>query len=104
MTLTGTVEEVIKHQCRRQGKGIHLALEAGGESVEVHLGPAAFLEDQGFRFEEGDQIEVTGSRSMPCGTEGILARLVKSNGELLTLRDSEGVPAWEGRRHGRGWR
>lgn len=121
-TVKGTVEEVKSVTGRRGWSGTHLILrtetnitdvqesiEKGkvvNESikkedgtVDVHLGPAAFLKDKGFTFAKGDKVEVTGARTSFGNSEAVIAREVKRGSETLTLRDAQGFPKWSG-----GWR
>jgi hypothetical protein len=75
-----------------------LIVKTDKETLEVHLGPTAFLEKEKFTFAKGDQIEVTGSKVKIEGADALIAREVKKGGKTLTLRDAQGVPAWSGGR------
>jgi hypothetical protein len=97
VTVKGTVEEVKSFTGRRGWSATHLTLKSGEETLDVHLGPAAFLKQQGFEFAKGDEIEVTGSKVKFAGGDAIIAREVKKGGETLTLRDSQGIPKWSRR-------
>lgn len=98
-TVKGVVMEVKTITGRRGWNGTHLTLKAEGKSVDVHLGPAAFLKEKGFSFTKGDQIEVTGAKTQNGNSEAIIAREVKKDGKTLVLRNAQGVPEWAG-----GWR
>ncbi len=105
ITILGTVAEVIPHECHMSGMGIHLAVTTENEVTVVRLGPSTYFEDQGVDFVEGDLVEITGVMSSGCDdSEGLLARIVKLNGVVLTLRDPDGVPAWSGEGRGKGLR
>ncbi len=95
-TISGAVEDVQQHPGRRGNTGTDLVLKTAQGSVEVYLGPTAFLSQEGFSFAKGDTIEVTGSRVTIKGEEGIIAREVKQSGKTLVLRDASGKPAWSG--------
>jgi hypothetical protein len=100
-TVKGTVEEVKQVSGPRGGPGgAHLILKTDKETLEVRLGPTAFLEKEKFTFTKGDQIEVTGSKVKIEGANALIAREVKKGGKTLTLRDAQGVPAWSGGRRG----
>jgi hypothetical protein len=100
-TVKGTVEEVKQVPGRRGASdGTHLILKTDKETLEVHLGPTAFLESQKFTFVKGDQIEVIGSKVKVGGADALLAREVKKGDKTLTLRNAQGVPAWSGGRRG----
>jgi len=97
-TVKGTVEEVRTVTGRGGWNGIHLTLKAEGKTLDVHVGPAAFLKEKGFTFAKGDQIGVTGAKTQFGGTEAIIAREVKKGSETLVLRDAQGIPEWSGGR------
>lgn len=82
--------------------GVHLLVKTEKDEVEVHLGPAWFVESQDEKLAVGDRVEVTGSRVTIAGEPAILAAEVKRGDEVLTLRDvANGMPLWAGwrRRH-----
>ena len=99
VTVTGTVEQV-RQLARGSGwGGTHLILKTDNGTLDVHLGPSSFLAEQHFSFAKGDRIEVTGSKVKYAGTDALLAREVKKDGKVLTLRDPNGIPEWSrGRR------
>ena len=97
VTLKGTVEAVNTVTGRRGWSAIHLTFKAGEDTFDVHLGPAAFLKQQGFEFAKGDPIEVTGSKVKLANGDAIIAREVMKGDETLTLRDTQGIPKWSGR-------
>jgi hypothetical protein len=47
---------------RGGGYGMHLLLKTAEETVEVHLGPEWYLEEQNFSVEPGDRVKIKGSR------------------------------------------
>jgi hypothetical protein len=96
-TVKGTVEEVKTVSGRRGWHGIHLMLKTEDKTLDVHLGPEAFLKEKGFSFAKGDELEVLGSRTTYRGGEAIIAREVKKGGETLVLRNEQGIPQWSGR-------
>lgn len=121
-TVKGTVEEVKAVTGRRGWNGTHLTLKVQpratdiqeqiqegkvvsetvkkeDRTIDVHLGPAAFLKERGFRLTKGDQIEVTGATAEFGNSDALIAREVKKGGETLVLRDAQGIPKWSG-----GWR
>ena len=98
-TVKGAVEEVKTITGRRAWNGTHLTLKTGDKSIDVHLGPAAFLKEKRFSFAKGDQIEVTGAKTEFGGSEAIIAREVKKGEKTLVLRNEQGIPQWSrGRR------
>jgi hypothetical protein len=79
--------------------GVHVTLATDTDTVAVHLGPAWYIDAQTPRLEKDDHVEVEGSRVAIDGKPAIIARQVRKNGQTLTLRNADGVPAWAG--HGR---
>lgn len=101
MTLSGQVtkaENVLPtgRSGRRGMGGLHLELKSGGETVVVHLGPAAFVKEKGFTVAVGDRLDITGSRVTLDGNVVVLARQIKKDDRTLTLRDASGRPLWSG--------
>lgn len=99
VTLKGTVDEVKEVECDTCGMtGTHLMLKTAADSMEVMLGPTAFLKERGITLAQGDEIEVTGAKIKTDGKQELLAREVKKGNETFTLRDRNGRPMWAGKR------
>ena len=94
VTLRGTITKVETQTGRMGWDGTHLVVSFDAETLTVHVGPSNYLEQQGFSFVTGDQIEVTGSRIKLEGTDVLIARAITKGEKVLTLRNSEGIPAW----------
>ncbi len=100
VTVKGTVSEV-QQQAGKQGwQGTHLVLKTDAGELRVHVGPSSYIASQGFAFAKGDNVEVTGSKVKFGEQEAVLAREIKKDGKVLTLRDAQGIPKWS--RGGRG--
>ena len=82
----------------RGWKGLHLTVQSGEEKYDVHVGPSAYVESKGFKFAEGDQVEVIGSKVDMNGAPALIAREIKTDGKVLSLRDKKGFPLWSGGR------
>ncbi len=96
-TLSGEVTRVDRFMPGRgMGYGVHLNLKTATETIDVHLGPSWYVEQQGLVFAPGDKVEVTGSRITYQGKPAVIAREVKKGDKVLQLRDAQGVPAWAG--------
>jgi len=83
---------------RRSLGGTHLTLKTATESLEVHLGPTAFLKDRKVELARGDAVKILGSRVTLDGESVLLAREVTKGESNWTLRDSTGRPLWAGPR------
>lgn len=96
-TMKGTVREV-KRTVLGRTAGVMLVLETDLEKIEVHLGPATFVDAQPLKLKAGDAIEVSGSW-ISLGVPGreepyLVADTVTRNGEVMRLRDESGRPLW----------
>lgn len=101
-TITGIVESVEKitgtgGRGRRGMGGTHLVVKTDKDSVEVHVGPTAYLTEKGITLVKGDTLEILGSRVTIDGETFLIARHIKKGGSTWTLRDASGRPAWSGR-------
>ena len=94
VTLRGTITKVESHMGRMGWNGTHLVVSFESETLTVHVGPSNYIDQQGFSFAAGQQIEVTGSRIKFEGTDVLIAREIKKGEKVLTLRNSQGIPAW----------
>jgi hypothetical protein len=98
-TLAGEVVSVEKFTPgKRMSYGVHFTLKTEKETIPVHLGPSWYVEKQAVTIAQGDKAEVAGSRITYQGQPAIIAAEVKKDGQVLKLRDANGVPAWAGQR------
>lgn len=97
-TFTGTVEQVDTAAGPGNGAGgLHLMVRSNNGTEDVRVGPARYVESQKFAFAKGDAITVTGSKTTVSGENVVIAREIKKGDQVLTLRDSQGIPRWSGR-------
>ena len=98
-SVEGEIQDIQRISRPRAQEGVHLTLSTGTESIDVHLGPASYLDVQSVKLAKGDRVKVTGSKETVGGKTGIIAQEVQRGDEQLVLRDAAGVPAWSrGRR------
>lgn len=76
--------------------GIHLQLQTGSETVDVHLGPAWYLENQDIQIAPQDKVTVTGSRITFGDQPSMMAAQIQKGNATLVLRDENGFPMWSG--------
>lgn len=101
-TVRGTIRSIDRHDAKRGNhQGVHLEMEAGDQTLVVHLGPSWFLDKQDLKPAVGDAVEVVGSRITYEGAPALIAREVKRGDTVLRLRDEAGLPVWRGERGGR---
>ncbi|HPA72164.1 MAG TPA: DNA-binding protein [Spirochaetota bacterium] len=96
-TLSGQVRDVVLTNAGkgRGARGIHLNLAAGTGSIEVHLGPASFIEGK-MSFAKGDTVTVEGSKMAMGSGNVIIAKKVTKGSSVLVLRNDDGTPLWAG--------
>jgi hypothetical protein len=94
--------EVVKVQkIERHGRSfLSLVLKTEKGEIPVHLGPSRFLDEQGFRIEPKDNIEVKGARANHKGKPFLIAAELKKGETILKLRDENGVPVWRRQKQG----
>lgn len=96
-TLNGTINDIQVRAGRYGGTGTHLTLKTDSGTIEIHLGPTAYIEKQQFSFAKGDHVEVLGSQVKIGEKDALLAREITKEGKKLVLRDQSGVPRWSRR-------
>jgi hypothetical protein len=101
-TVTGTVDSVEQiagpgaGRGRRGLGGTHLTLKTKTETLEVHLGPTAFLNEKKVMIAKGDRLVITGSRVTVDSEKVFIAKEVQKGDNTWTLRDAAGLPMWGG--------
>jgi len=74
--------------------GTHLMLKTASETMEVHVGPSAYIAQQHFAFAKGDAVELVGSKVTIGNKPALIAREIKKDGKTLVLRNPQGIPLW----------
>jgi hypothetical protein len=103
-TIAGTVQAVeqVAPQSTARGRGsmggTHLQLGTAADTVDVHLGPTAYLDEQKISLAKGDTVEIVGSRVTVDGEEVVIAKSIRKGDQVWTLRDATGRPLWRGGR------
>lgn len=75
-------------------EGVRAQVQFRGETLWVHLAPAAWLAAQRFELAEGDKVTITGSYLRLDGERVILAAKLERDRKTLRLREDNGKPAW----------
>jgi hypothetical protein len=76
--------------------GTHLMVKVADETLDVHLGPTAYLRERNLSVAAGDTVEITGSKVTIDGEAALLARVVRKGSDSWELRDAQGRPLWAG--------
>ncbi|HYQ80721.1 MAG TPA: hypothetical protein VEP68_04420, partial [Anaeromyxobacteraceae bacterium] len=100
-TVQGRIVDVQRIDRGRRHQGVHLSLAVGSETLPVLLGPDFYVDAQATKLAAGDDVEVKGSRATFGGKPALVAQEVRRGGEVLALRDADGVPLWRGQGGGR---
>lgn len=96
-TLTGEVLALTRvSPMKGMGRGVHLTLRTEKETIEVHLGPAWYLDNQEKLPAKGESVEVRGSRVEFDGRPALIATELRDGDMTLRLRDDDGFPLWSG--------
>lgn len=96
-TISGVVEKVQKiTPMKGMSYGVHILVKTDKETVDVHLGPGWYIDNQDVKIMAGDKVEVKGSRVIFQDKPAIIAAEVKKGDEVLKLRDESGFPVWAG--------
>ena len=93
-TFKAVVQEVKEVPGPGHGTGTHLTVKSGNDVYDVHVGPTWYLKQQKYTFATGDEVEVTGSKVKYQGADVIIARQIKKDGGVWTLRNARGIPLW----------
>jgi sporulation protein YlmC with PRC-barrel domain len=67
---------------------------ADDKIVTVNLGPRDYISHQNFYIVDGDRIAVTGAQGTLDGRPMVMATDIRSDGQVLHLRDASGHPLW----------
>jgi hypothetical protein len=102
-TISGTIESIETiagpgGRGRRGLGGTHLVVKTATETIEVHVGPTAYLAEQKITLAKGDTVQILGSRVTIDNEPVLLARQITNGGDTWTLRDASGRPLWSGGR------
>ena len=99
-TITGTVQEIQQITGHHGWSGTHIMVKTGDQVVDVHVGPAWFLEQKNFALAKSDRVTVLGSNVTTASHHSIIAREIEKEGKKLILRNADGIPQWSRRRTG----
>lgn len=98
-TYTGVIKEIIRKESKNGSHtGIHLVVETKDELLDVHVGPAWYLNQLQFGFEKEAMIIVTGSRITYQGKPAVITKGIDFEGREFILRADDGRPVWAGAR------
>jgi hypothetical protein len=91
VTLSGTVSSVVTKHSPGMLMGSHLLLATAAGSVDASLGRFALQGKGALSVAAGQQVEVTGVMKTIKDRQVLLARSVKANGHVYTIRNERGM-------------
>ena len=95
-TIQGTIVAVDRTNARDMWQGIHVRVRTASETVDVHLGPAWFVDTGEIALAAGSRVQITGSRVKYQGKPLLIAMSLTRGEMTLRLRDADGFPYWAG--------
>jgi sporulation protein YlmC with PRC-barrel domain len=95
-TISGQVASIeISAPMSGMAPGMQMLVQTDdGKRTRVQLGPVWHLEHQDLDVKENTHVQVTGARAEIDGQPVLMAREVQFDGQVLTLRDAQGMPMW----------
>jgi sporulation protein YlmC with PRC-barrel domain len=81
-------------------EGVGLRLRKNGDTYVIHLGPAWYFENQGYKiWEDGSvdvaSVEVKGAKAKIGNMTVYIATEISRDQETIKLRDDQGCPVWD---------
>jgi hypothetical protein len=93
--LVGTVMKIREVPAGEAFAGTHLTMQVRNETIDVFLGPADFIKLMALPLKAGlKDVGVTGSKVKFEGNDLVLARELRIDKTVLSLRDGTGFPNW----------
>jgi fructose-specific component phosphotransferase system IIB-like protein len=92
VTLTGTVSSVLYKPAQGMVWGSHLMIETVSGKVDASLGRWGSGSISALSLTQGKQVEITGIMKALNDKQVFLARALKVNGKVYTLRNEHGTP------------
>lgn len=95
LNFSGTIAKVRDLPAGNALAGIYVTIQARAETLEVYLGPADFVKLMKLNVRPGlRDVGVTGSKVRYEGNDLVLARELRFENLVFSLRDEKGVPNW----------
>ena len=98
-TMSGAIKAIDKGPCKRTTgrsmEGVHLIVQAqGGQTINLHLGPTAALDDMLDHLSAGEQITFEAFRTDAMPQDAYVAKSLTAGGQTFELRDDALRPNW----------
>lgn len=93
-TFRGNVNKVMRVRYPDGDCYVVVLLNTDSGDYLVNLGPVWFIDENGLVVNEGDSLQVRGSKVRMNGRYLIITSEIKKDGEILKFRDMQGTPSW----------
>jgi hypothetical protein len=106
--MSGTIKDIKIGPCEkttgRFKEGVHLIVQTPeARTINLHLGPSAALQNELKQLSAGKEISFEAFRTERMPKDAYIAKSIKADGKLFTLRNDNLRPVWaRGRGGGRG--
>jgi|SRR5579884_2028953 len=100
LEVTGVVTGIDEAPATAVLPGVHLLLRTDkSTTLDVYVGPAAFVRSFGISFSTDEDVRATGSKVKVNGHYVLLAREIQQRNATAYLRDDNGDPLWPAESH-----
>lgn len=96
-TFSGTVSKVMRARYPDGDCYVLIIISTDSGDYLVNVGPVWYIDQNSWVINEGDTIQLRGSKVRMNGRFLILVSEIKKNGEVLKFRDFQGNQAWTNR-------
>jgi hypothetical protein len=91
----GTILKIREVPAGEAFAGVHLTMQNKNETIDVFLGPADFIKLMAMPLRQGlKDVGITGSKVKFEGNDLVLARELRVEKTVLSIRDETGFPNW----------
>ncbi len=94
LSINGHVAKVMRVRFPDENSYLIAVLKTDSGEYLLNLGPVWFADENNFEVNEGDVLDVKGSKIKTKGRFIIIASEVKKDGQTLVLRNRNGSPQW----------
>jgi hypothetical protein len=94
VTVSGKILHLASFPAADGGVGVHFDLQTAAGMLNIHVAPAMFIGQSNFWFYADSDVEIVAVKVALDGNKYFIARAVTKDGKTLTLRGSDGKPAW----------
>jgi len=70
--------------------GAHVTIQTANGVVDVHLGPAPYLQSKHFSLTAGESVIFSGANAKVNGNSVFLARTAQKNNQVIAIRSDRG--------------